>query len=54
MLLMAFIGPYLALPFTGYMVESNNWNQRLKLAFATSCGYLLGALIVYLLAIKSI
>lgn len=52
MLLMAFIGPFLNLPFAGFMVESKNWNIRLKLALATACGYLCGALVVYLFAIK--
>lgn len=52
MLFMAFIGPFLSLPFAGYMVESKNWNMRLKLALATACGYFVGALIVYLFAIK--
>lgn len=52
MLLMAFIGPFLNLPFAGFMVESKNWNIRLKLALATACGYFVGALVVYLFAIK--
>lgn len=48
MLLMAAIGPFLGLPFSGFMVETKTWKERLFLATSLSAGYFLGALIVYL------
>ena len=42
----AFIGPFLGLPFAGYMVESKFWSERIKMAFALAFGYVAGALIV--------
>jgi hypothetical protein len=48
MLLMAFIGPFLTLPFAGFMVESKNWGERIRLALAMGIGYFLGSLIVYI------
>jgi hypothetical protein len=46
MMLFAFIGPFLGLPFAGYMVESKLWSERIKMAFALAFGYVAGALIV--------
>jgi hypothetical protein len=46
MLFFASISPFLGLPFIGYMVETTNWNERIKQAFALSIGYGIGALIV--------
>ena len=46
MMFFAFIGPFLSLPFAGYMVESKFWNERIKMAFALALGYALGALLV--------
>jgi len=46
MLFFAFIGPFLGLPFTGYMVESKNWNERVKMAFSLAFGYVTGVIIV--------
>ena len=46
MIFFAFIGPFLGLPFAGYMVESKLWSERIKMAFALSVGYVAGALIV--------
>jgi heme/copper-type cytochrome/quinol oxidase subunit 3 len=48
MLFWAFIGPFLGLPFVGYMVETKEWDERIKMAFVSGVGYLLGALLVYL------
>jgi hypothetical protein len=42
----AFIRPFLALPFTGYMLDSKNWNERIKMAIALSMGYALGSVLV--------
>jgi len=46
MLFFAGISPFLGLPFLGYMVESKNWNERIKQAIASSIGYGIGVLIV--------
>jgi len=46
MLFFAFIGPFLGLPFTGYMVDSENWNERIKMAFSLAFGYVTGVIIV--------
>jgi len=46
MLFFAFIGPFIGLPFVGYMVESKLWLDRIKMAFALAFGYVAGALIV--------
>ena len=46
MLLFAFIGPFLGLPFAGYMVESKTWSERLKMAFSMAIGYTIGVIIV--------
>lgn len=47
MLLWAFVGPFLGLPFAGYMVETKTWKERFMLAFTMGTGYLIGALFVY-------
>ena len=46
MLFFAFIGPFITLPFAGYMVESKEWNERIRMAFFLSIGYLVGVLFV--------
>lgn len=46
MLFFAFLLPILGLPFTGYMVESKLWSERIKMAVSVSLGYVLGVLIV--------
>ena len=51
MLFFAFVGPFLGLPFVGYIVESKTWLERLKMAFASGIGYVLGAMVVYLFSI---
>lgn len=48
MIFWAFIGPFLGLPFVGFMVESKTWTERIKYALASAVGYSLGALLVYL------
>jgi len=47
MIFFAFIGPFIGLPFAGYMVESKSWPERIKMAFACSIGYSLGAITIY-------
>jgi hypothetical protein len=51
MIFWAFVGPFLALPFVGYMVESKEWSERIRLAFCSGVGYALGAFLVYILNI---
>jgi hypothetical protein len=46
MMAFAFIGPFLGLPFAGYMVESKLWKERIKMAFALAFGYVAGVLVV--------
>lgn len=46
MMFFAFIGPFLSLPFVGYMVDSKNWTERIKMALTSGLGYLLGAIVV--------
>lgn len=48
MIFWGFIGPFLGLPFIGYMVESKTWSDRIKMATASGIGYGLGSLAVYL------
>jgi hypothetical protein len=49
MVLFASLGPFLGLPFVGYMVESKNWSERIKMAFVCSLGYMCGSLVVILI-----
>jgi hypothetical protein len=49
MILFAAIGPFLGLPFLGYMIEANNWNERILNAVAMSAGYVTGTLIVIII-----
>jgi len=51
MIFWAFIGPFLGLPFVGYMVESKSWPDRFKMALASSVGYVIGATFIYILNI---
>jgi hypothetical protein len=48
MIFWAAVGPFLGLPFVGYMVESKTWKERIKMAIASSVGYSIGALVIYL------
>ena len=49
MIFWAFIGPFLSLPFVGYMVESKSWPERIKMALASAIGYTIGATVIYIL-----
>ncbi len=51
MIFWAFVGPFLGLPFIGYMVESKTWNDRIKMAIASGIGYGLGSIVVYLYSV---
>ena len=48
MMFFAFISPFLGLPFIGYVVESKTWLERIKMAFSSAFGYLVGSIIVIL------
>ena len=52
MIFWASIGPFLGLPFVGYMVESKTWTERIKMAISSSIGYSIGATVVFLLNLK--
>ena len=47
MMFWAFIGPFLGLPFIGYIVDEKTWLGRFKIAFVSGLGYTLGAVIVF-------
>jgi hypothetical protein len=49
MIFWAFVGPFLGLPFVGYMVESKTWIERIKMALASSVGYAIGGTLIYIL-----
>jgi len=49
MIFWAFVGPFIGLPFVGYMVESKTWPDRFKMALASSIGYVIGATVIYLI-----
>jgi hypothetical protein len=46
MIFFAAIGPFLGLPFLGYMIEAKTWNERILNAVALSFGYITGTIIV--------
>ena len=48
MIFWAFIGPFLGLPFVGYMVESTTWSERIGYALASAVGYSTGAILIYI------
>jgi hypothetical protein len=41
----AFIGPFIALPFTGFIADEKTWSGRFLLASSSALGYTTGALI---------
>jgi fucose permease len=49
MIFWASMGPFLGLPFVGYMVESKNWTDRIKMTISSAIGYTLGATVVYIM-----
>ena len=46
MVLFASFSPFLLLIFSGTMVETKNWKERIKLTSALSLGYALGSFLV--------
>jgi hypothetical protein len=49
MMFWAFIGPFLSLPFIGFIVEEKNWIGRIKIAISSAIGYSIGALLIFLI-----
>lgn len=43
--LWAFLGPFIALPFAGYVADEKTWRGRFYLALSSSVGYVIGAFI---------
>jgi len=41
----AFMGPFIALPFAGYVADEKTWKGRFYLALSSSAGYTFGALL---------
>jgi hypothetical protein len=48
MIIFAMIGPWLGLPFIGYMIDTDTWKQRIIYATVMSFGYGVGSLFVIL------
>lgn len=43
-MLWAFLGPFIALPFAGYVADEKTWKGRIYLATSSSLGYTIGAM----------
>ena len=43
-ILWAFLGPFIALPFAGYVADEKTWRGRFYLALSSSIGYAIGAM----------
>jgi hypothetical protein len=41
----AFMGPFIALPFAGLIADEKKWSGRIRIAFSSAIGYLVGAAI---------
>lgn len=41
----AFLGPFIALPFAGYVADEKTWRGRIYLALSSSAGYVVGAFV---------
>ena len=54
MLLWAFVGPFLGLPFITYVIDEKTWSGRIKLALASGVGYTLGSLLIFLIKTTTI
>ena len=44
-MLWAFLGPFIALPFAGYVADEKTWRGRFYLALSSSVGYTIGAML---------
>lgn len=45
MILWSFLGPFIALPFSGFIADERRWSVRIHLALFSSLGYATGAYI---------
>ena len=43
--LWAFLGPFIALPFAGFVADEKTWKGRFYLVLSSSLGYVIGAFI---------
>jgi hypothetical protein len=48
---LAFLSPLANLPFVGHLVDTKEWNERVKMALVYGTGYAVGAMIVFLIKI---
>ena len=44
-MLWAFLGPFIDLPFAGYVADEKTWRGRFYLAISSALGYVIGAMI---------
>ena len=51
-ILWAFLGPFIALPFAGFIADEKTWKGRFYLALSSSLGYAFGALVSMYFIIK--
>jgi hypothetical protein len=42
-MLWAFLGPFIALPFAGLVADEKTWSGRARIALSSAVGYLAGA-----------
>ena len=42
-MLWAFLGPFIALPFAGLVADEKTWGGRARIALSSAVGYLIGA-----------
>jgi hypothetical protein len=47
MIFFAGISPFLGLPFLNYVIESEDFKERLQMAFYLSLGYVVGSMFVF-------
>jgi len=52
-MLWAFLGPFIALPFAGYVADEKTWRGRFLLALSSSVGYVIGAFVSMSLILKT-
>lgn len=47
MVMFAFLGPILSLPFVGFIVESKKWKDKIAISITQAMGYAIGSIISY-------
>ena len=48
MVIFAALGPFLSLPFVGFIVQTKTWKEKLTLALTSAIGYAIGSVISYM------